>query len=379
MRETGLNEVFYQLTLLNMHQENTQISPQILEQMSDLMILLQQQKCAKERICIRSIIEGAFLTRLRNKTSRKNLRHYQNTFIMFFRIIPIQYVDEFTLKSVRDFVTARTGKVSKNTIRTDVTDLVAFNNWLIKEGYKTKLDQFSYNDTDAPPKHKCQSNTDVVTREQVLTFWNIVMKNRSFQSEYDMKLYQALFGMYIFQVPRLNEARRIYRNKIDLTCRTIGLHPDYNKGGRIDSLLIHKMYYPILIKFIECRDSRKINSPWLFYYGKPESPISESTIKKWINQINKTMLQKYGYTERITAHTFRHFFGHNATKDRVPAPTIQRALRHTCITTTHKSYTHFHDIDALEHLDEFNPFFPNSQLKYKKKFLDACSDSIASK
>ena len=227
-----------------MYKQTSQITPQIFDQIENLAEMLKQQKQVQDKVCIKTLIQGAFLTRVRNNTSHANLEHYKKTFVTLFKHFPIQYVDEYNLQLVRNFVTVRTGKVKKNSIRTEVIDLVAFNNWLIREGYKTKLDHFSYSDTDAPPKSKCKSNTDVVTREQVLTFWNVVVKNRNFQSEYDMRLYQALLGMYLFQVPRLNEARRIYRNKVELSRRIITLHPDCNKGGRPDSIFISKMYYP---------------------------------------------------------------------------------------------------------------------------------------
>ncbi|NUM35528.1 MAG: site-specific integrase [Candidatus Brocadiae bacterium] len=231
-------------------------------------------------------------------------------------------------------------------------DLRAFYNWLIKKKYKTDTSDW-FEEIDQPVV--INEGIKYISREDLAIFHNHVMMNRKFETEFQMYLYQAIFMTYMWCGTRFNETRKILRKNVELENRIIWLEAADTKSKRKDKVPIHSNLYPILKKYIQCRDAQKIDNPYLFFYTTKDRPISEKTLRRWMEKIKTTMKTMYHVKSPIRFHAMRHSLGHFSIKDGVDLPTVQKLLRHSSPDITTKYYVHTGNKELLEGIERYNP------------------------
>lgn len=136
----------------------------------------------------------------------------------------------------------------------------------------------------------------------------------------DQVILMALYGSGL----RLSEL--IHLEVKDIESSKMQIRVRQGKGGKDRNVVLPQTLLEVLRRYF--RKYRPVN--WLFYGRTPQQPIDDRAIQRMV----RTLSERAGLRERVTAHTLRHSFATHLLEHGTELPYIQTLLGHRNIKTT---------------------------------------------
>lgn len=136
----------------------------------------------------------------------------------------------------------------------------------------------------------------------------------------DQVILMTLYGTGL----RLSELIHLVVKDIDSSKMQIRVRE--GKGGKDRNVVLPQTLLEVLRRYF--RQYRPVN--WLFYGRTPQQPIDDRAVQRMV----RTLSERAGLRERVTAHTLRHSFATHLLEHGTELPYIQALLGHRNIKTT---------------------------------------------
>lgn len=136
----------------------------------------------------------------------------------------------------------------------------------------------------------------------------------------DQVILMTLYGSGL----RLSELIHLVVKDIDSSKMQIRVRE--GKGGKDRNVVLPQTLLEVLRRYF--RQYRPVN--WLFYGRTPQQPIDDRAIQRMVRSLS----ERAGLRERVTAHTLRHSFATHLLEHGTELPYIQALLGHRNIKTT---------------------------------------------
>jgi site-specific recombinase XerD len=136
----------------------------------------------------------------------------------------------------------------------------------------------------------------------------------------DQVILMTLYGSGL----RLSELIHLVVKDIDSSKMQIRVRE--GKGGKDRNVVLPQTLLEVLRRYF--RQYRPVN--WLFYGRTPQQPIDDRAVQRMV----RTLSERAGLRERVTAHTLRHSFATHLLEHGTELPYIQALLGHRNIKTT---------------------------------------------
>lgn len=257
----------------------------------------------------KEILEEYFdLFELRGR-SKLTIKHYKYDFNQFFNILNNKNYEKITTKDIRKYLREKKKDVKLSTLRTKITIIKSFFNWLVDERHIE----------ENPAKHIQKPHVNDNER-RYLTPEEIEIIRLEIDDPFDIMLFEVLYSSGL----RVSEA-------VDLNWRDINFNNREIKvlHGKGDKARTTKISIKAKLLLERYRSRREDNNEWVFQ-SRYNRRMSKNTIERRVKNIGK----RADIDIKLTPHKLRHSFATALARRNVSIEVIQELLGHSDLNTT---------------------------------------------